>query len=970
KKPEFEGKKPQSEVHVSPSSSAQTKKHDDKTKREAKGKSPHKHFSAAGPSNTVVSPTHGKSSCIDTSQYPDDPNMPELEDITYSDDDEEDVGAEADFTNLETPITVSRIPTTRVHKDHHVTQIIGDLSSATQTRSMTRVAKDQGGLSQINNDDFHTCLQVKQKKYGIFISQDKYVTEILRKFGLKNGKSASTPIDAKKPLLKDPDVKDVDVHTYISMIGSLMYLTSSRPDIMFAAALSSMKALKRMLHVTNILNQTVSGKESSNLLMADNLPKIIWYSTHHVALMKSWLVQSQAARGQTATGKEISNPFMAEGIDCLPNEEIFTDLARMGYEKPSTKLTFYKAFFSIQWKFLIHNIPQCMSAKRTSWNEFSSSMASAVICISSGRKFNFSKYIFDSLVRNVDSLTKFYMYPRFLQLMIRAQVSDLSSDTTKYSSPVLTHKVFANMRRVGKGCSGVETSLFEGMIVAPQAGKGAAEVNVDNVSTIGVADEGAASIVDDVVPAAVDAPSIPSPTPPTQTPPPSQDIPSTSQVQPTPPPSLISQPPSPQQQPQPLQDAAISIDLLHNLLDTYQRVERSDDTVMDGVSKQGRIIADMDADVDVNLKDVVVDAETEESDDKVDLTKLQEVVEVVITAKLMTEVVTTASSTITVAALQLTTVAAPTLTTDPSAARRRKGVVIRDPEETATPTPSTIIHTEPKSKDKGKGILVEEPKPLKKKAQIEMTYDDMRPIFEKKFNSNVAFLHKTKERMEEEDSKALKRISESQKDKAAKEQKLDEEVEELKRHLQIVPNDEDDVYTEAIPLARKNSSWFSKGQKLETVRVMWSAHYHIYLYTDDLASREKIPTYNVHSGSNAQQFEESLNVTFDETPPPPKTSHLEDDDLVEEQAIDQTALAISTTKSEYVSAKKACQQALWMKEALIDYGIDFKEYTLKDYYCWLKTCCCWYKLKLLVDAADSRLRLLEESAVVDDKMKK
>nr|GFD15517.1 hypothetical protein [Tanacetum cinerariifolium] len=57
----------------------------------------------------------------------------------------------------------------------------------------------------------------------------------------------------------------------------------------------------------------------------------------------------------------------AEGVDCLPNEEIFAGLARMGYEKPSTKLTFYKAFFSNQWKFLIHTILQSMSAKRTSW---------------------------------------------------------------------------------------------------------------------------------------------------------------------------------------------------------------------------------------------------------------------------------------------------------------------------------------------------------------------------------------------------------------------------------------------------------------------------------------------------------------------------------------------------------------------------------------------------------------------------
>nr|GEW24930.1 ribonuclease H-like domain, reverse transcriptase, RNA-dependent DNA polymerase [Tanacetum cinerariifolium] len=72
-------------------------------------------------------------------------------------------------------------------------------------------------------------------------------------------------------------------------------------------------------------------------------------------------------------------------------------LAQMGYEKPSTKLTFYKAFFSSQWKFLIHIIFQSLSAKRTSWNEFSTAMASAVICLSKGQRFNFSKYIFDSL---------------------------------------------------------------------------------------------------------------------------------------------------------------------------------------------------------------------------------------------------------------------------------------------------------------------------------------------------------------------------------------------------------------------------------------------------------------------------------------------------------------------------------------------------------------------------------------------
>nr|GFB95340.1 hypothetical protein [Tanacetum cinerariifolium] len=121
----------------------------------------------------------------------------------------------------------------------------------------------------------------------------------------------------------------------------------------------------------------------------------------------------------------------------------------------------------------------------------------------------------------------------------------------------------------------------------------------------------------------------------------------------------------------------------------------------------------------------------------------------------MTKVVT-AAATITVVA----TAASITLTTAPSAARRRKGVVIRDTEEIGTP--STIIHSEPKSKDKGKGIM-----------------------------------------MKEEDSRELKRKVESSDDKAAKKHKLDEEVEELRKHLQIMPNDDDDVYTEATSLALK-----------------------------------------------------------------------------------------------------------------------------------------------------------------------
>nr|GFB55158.1 hypothetical protein [Tanacetum cinerariifolium] len=100
-------------------------------------------FSAAGPSNAA---------------------MPNLEDLSH---DVDDVGAEADINNLESIISVSHIPTTRIYKDHPTSQIIGDLSSTTQTRSMERAVRDQGGISQMFNEDFHTCM------FACFLSQEE-----------------------------------------------------------------------------------------------------------------------------------------------------------------------------------------------------------------------------------------------------------------------------------------------------------------------------------------------------------------------------------------------------------------------------------------------------------------------------------------------------------------------------------------------------------------------------------------------------------------------------------------------------------------------------------------------------------------------------------------------------------------------------------------------------------------------------
>nr|GEU36030.1 uncharacterized mitochondrial protein AtMg00810-like [Tanacetum cinerariifolium] len=948
-------------------------------------------FSAVGPSNTTVSPTYGKSSFIDASQLPDDPDMSESEDITYSDD-EDVVG----FEDPDHPDKVYKVVKALygLHQDPKAwyktlatyllenDDIIFGATNKDLCRSFEKLMKDKFQMSSMGELTFFLGLQVKQKKDGIFISQDKYVAEVLRKFGLTKGKSASTPIDTEKPLLKGPDGKDVDVHTYRSMIGSLMYLTSSRPDIIFAVcacARFQVTPKASHLHAVQRIFRYLKGKPYLGLWYPkDSLFDLVAYSDSDYAgasldrksttkgcqflgcRLISWQCKKQtvvatssteaeyvAIARQTATGKEISNPFMAgslpktilptfihayccmfidykvcavkskfsavriklditstssdspllgvntprsdedrleimeltvfllpkikwfrigvnaaglkvsavrhklllfsltnwccslsavsyikyaltvnpniyvsyikqfwntvvvkqtddvtrlqalvdkkkvvitkalirdvlrlddaEGVDCPANEEIFAELARMSYEKPSTKLTFYKAFFS------------------------------------------------SHLVRNVDNTSKFYMYPRFIQLLIKNQLGDVLTHTIKYTSPALTQKVFANMRRVGKGFSGVETPLFEGMLVA-----GVIEVEGD-------AEKQVQDVVDDVAAQGANTavygddarePSIPSPTPPTPPPQQSQDLPSTSQE------SL---------------DACTALtrrvehleyDKVAQALEITKlkrrRIDTSEDTMMEDASNQGRMIDDLDKDDVVALMDDKEEEKKEEElkDDqvqgrqaeiyKIDMdhaskvlsmqkdepAEVQEVVDVVTTAKLITEVVTAASETVTAASTTIS-VAEPQV---PAAATTTAALV--------RVVAASTRRRKRVSKDKGKGIMVEEPKPLKKKQQVKMDAEYVRKLHEelnKDIDCDVAIEHvkqkakedpavqryQTKEQLKEKERRAIQSINKTPAQKAAKRRKLNEEVEDLKRHLEIVPNEDDDVYTEATPLARK-----------------------------------------------------------------------------------------------------------------------------------------------------------------------
>ncbi|GJR77790.1 hypothetical protein Tco_0090155 [Tanacetum coccineum] len=158
-----------------------------------------------------------------------------------------------------------------------------------------------------------------------------------------------------------------------------------------------------------------------------------------------------------------------DGISSLPNTKIFEQLSLMGYLSDSDKLTFKKAKFSPQWRFLIHTILHCLSPKKTSWEQFSSNIATALICLATNRIFKFSQLIFDGMVKNVDSKTKFLMYPRFIQIFLDQKKRFLNEHNAEYVAPSLTQKFFSNMKI---GFSRVHVPLFDSMLLHDQSGQG------------------------------------------------------------------------------------------------------------------------------------------------------------------------------------------------------------------------------------------------------------------------------------------------------------------------------------------------------------------------------------------------------------------------------------------------------------------------------------------------------------------
>ncbi|GKA51488.1 putative ribonuclease H-like domain-containing protein [Tanacetum coccineum] len=354
----------------------------------------------------------------------------------------------------------------------YVDDIVFGLTNKKLCIAFEKLMHEKFQMSSMGELTFFLGLQVQRKKDGIFISQDKYVGKILKKFGFTKVKTTSTPMETQMPLLKDEDGEEVYVHMYRSMIGSLMYLTSSRPDIMFAVCACAryqvnlkvlyLHAMKRIfsdyagasldrksttggcqflrcrLILWQCKKQTVVANSTTeaeyvaasscciNLLLlkvnaarhnlillvkvnaarhklttavetkpteSEGFEQIVDFLNAHTikyaltgnptiytlcieqfwATVKAKTVNGEVQLQALVDGKKIiiTESIVrrdlqledAEGVDCLPNATIFEMLTLMG-------------------------------SKTTAWNEFSSTMASAIICLATNQKFNFSKDIF------------------------------------------------------------------------------------------------------------------------------------------------------------------------------------------------------------------------------------------------------------------------------------------------------------------------------------------------------------------------------------------------------------------------------------------------------------------------------------------------------------------------------------------------------------------------------------------------
>ncbi|GJY19727.1 hypothetical protein Tco_0391218 [Tanacetum coccineum] len=137
----------------------------------------------------------------------------------------------------------------------------------------------------------------------------------------------------------------------------------------------------------------------------------------------------------------------AHGVDCFPKQVIWDLLRDIGYEGNLAQLTFSKPLFSPQWKYLVHVLLHCLSPKSTSWEQFGTNIASALVGLATNRKFNFSLMIMNGMLGHISNGTPFLMYPRFIQLFLNKQLEGVARPQDFIPSVTLPSKIFTFMRK-------------------------------------------------------------------------------------------------------------------------------------------------------------------------------------------------------------------------------------------------------------------------------------------------------------------------------------------------------------------------------------------------------------------------------------------------------------------------------------------------------------------------------------------
>ncbi|GJU14537.1 hypothetical protein Tco_1142503 [Tanacetum coccineum] len=337
-------------------------------------------------------------------------------------------------------------------------------------------------MSSMGELTFFLGLQVTQKDDGIFISQDKYVDEILKKFGFSTMKTASTPMETSKPLMKDENAEDVDVHLYRSMIGSLMYLTSSRPNIIFvvyACARFQVTPKVSHLHVVKGIFRYLKGQPKMGL----------WYPKDSPFDLKAYTNSDYAGASLDRKSTTGDSEYVATSNCYGQVLWIQNQMLDYGYNFMNTKIFIHnESTICIVKNLVFHSKTKHIEIRHHFIRDSYEKRLIQVI------KIHTDHNVADLLTKAFDVSRFQYLIARWLEWNAKTTKDEIEVKTgnskvnavghylvllgetvfnDEYDTPSHTKKVFANITRKGKDFSRTVTPLFPSMMASQTVeGKG------------------------------------------------------------------------------------------------------------------------------------------------------------------------------------------------------------------------------------------------------------------------------------------------------------------------------------------------------------------------------------------------------------------------------------------------------------------------------------------------------------------